>query len=251
VIDFTHKAVLTFDCYGTIIDWESGILAAIRPILRAHGLEVADEQVLELHAALESAAEAGPYRRYTDILVDVMRGLGERLGFTPSHTEADALAASVGDWPPFADSAEALATLRRRFKLAIISNIDDDLFAASQRRLGVDFDWIVTAQQARSYKPSLNNFRVALERIGLPPDQLLHVAQSLFHDHVPARQLGLDTVWVNRRSGKRGSGATPPADAQPDLEVPDLRTLADLAVPEARPGAAPGEGPGPRTRSQR
>jgi len=123
----------------------------------------------------------------------------------------------------------------------------------------VEFEWIVTAQQARSYKPSLNNFRVALERIGLPRDQVLHVAQSLFHDHVPARQLGLDTVWVNRRGGKRGGGATPPADAQPDLEVPDLRTLADLAVPEARPAAEPAtrpgdaaeDGPGPRTRIQR
>jgi 2-haloacid dehalogenase len=259
VIDFSRKSVLSFDCYGTIIDWEAGIVAAVRPILSAHGLDIADEQVLELYAALESAAEAGPYRRYADILADVMRGLGERLGFTPSPTEADALAASVGNWPPFADSAEALATLKRRFKLAIISNIDDDLFAASQRHLGVEFEWIVTAQQARSYKPSLNNFRVALERIGLPRDQVLHVAQSLFHDHVPARQLGLDTVWVNRRGGKRGGGATPPADAQPDLEVPDLRTLADLAVLEARPAAEPAtrpgdaaeDGPGPRRRIQR
>ena len=267
MIDFSRKSVLSFDCYGTIIDWEAGIVAAVQPILRAHGLDVADEQVLELYAALESAAEAGPYRRYADILADVMRGLGERLGFTPSQTDTDALAASVGDWPPFADSAEALARLKRCFKLAIISNIDDDLFAASQRRLGVEFDWIVTAQQARSYKPSLNNFRVALERIGLPHEQVLHVAQSLFHDHVPARQLGLDTVWVNRRSGKRGGGATPVADAQPDLEVPDLRSLADLAAPEARPAAEPGarpaaarearpggaprDGSEPRTRSQR
>jgi 2-haloacid dehalogenase len=259
VIDFSRKSVLSFDCYGTIIDWEAGIVAAVQPVLRAHALDVADEQVLELYAALESAAEAGPYRRYADILADVMRGLGERLGFTPSPTEADALAASVGNWPPFADSAEALARLKRRFKLAIISNIDDDLFAASQRDLRVEFEWIVTAQQARSYKPSLNNFRVALERIGLPRDQVLHVAQSLFHDHVPARQLGLNTVWVNRRGGKRGGGATPPADAQPDLEVPDLRTLADLAVPgarpaaarETRPGGAPGDGSEPRTRSQR
>jgi 2-haloacid dehalogenase len=232
-MDFSHKSVLTFDCYGTIVDWETGILAAVQPILRARALDVADEQVLELYAALEAAAEAGPYRAYAEVLASVMRGLGERLGFTATRLEADALAASVGDWPPFADSAEALAALRRRFKLAIISNVDDDLFAATQRRLGVDFDWIVTAQQARSYKPSLNNFRLALERIGLPRDQVLHVAQSLFHDHLPARQLGLDTVWVNRRGAKHGSGATPPAAAQPDLEVPDLRSLADLALARA------------------
>jgi 2-haloacid dehalogenase len=232
-VDFSRKAVFTFDCYGTLIDWETGILAAVQPVLRGHGLEVADEQVLETYARLESAAEAGPYRPYKEILAEVVRGLGEHLGFVPSPAEATALAASVGDWPPFADSAEALAALQRRFKLAIVSNVDDDLFAASRRHLGVHFDWIVTAQQARSYKPSLNNFRVALERIGLPPDQVLHVAQSLFHDHVPARQLGLDTVWVNRRSGKHGSGATPPAAVQPDLEVPDLRSLADLALAAA------------------
>jgi 2-haloacid dehalogenase len=232
-VDFSRKAVFTFDCYGTLIDWEAGILAVVQPVLRAHGLEVADEQVLETYAALESAAEAGPYRPYGDILVDVMRGLGEQFGFVASATEARALAASVGDWPAFADSAGALAALQRRYKLAIVSNVDDDLFAASQRRLGVTFDWIVTAQQARSYKPSLNNFHVALDRIGLPHDQVLHVAQSLFHDHVPARHLGLDTVWVNRRGDKRGSGATPPAVVQPDLEVPDLRSLADLALAAA------------------
>jgi 2-haloacid dehalogenase len=229
-VDFSRKTVLTFDCYGTLIDWEAGILAAVQPVLRAHGRELADEHILESYARLESAAEAGPYRPYRQILADVMRGLSEHVGFTASPAEAEALAASVGEWPPFADSPEALTALRRRFKLAIVSNIDDDLFAASQRRLGVSFDWIITAQQARSYKPSLNNFRVALERIGLPPDQLLHVAQSLFHDHVPARQLGLDSVWVNRRSHKHGSGATPPAAVQPDLEVPDLRSLADLAL---------------------
>jgi 2-haloacid dehalogenase len=229
-LDFSRKAVLTFDCYGTLIDWEAGILAAVRPILRAHGVEAGDDQVLELFARLESAAEAGPYRPYAQILASVMRGLGQRLGFAPGPAEVGALAASVGDWPPFSDSVAALAALKRRFRLAIISNIDDDLFAASQRRLGVDFDWIITAQQARSYKPSLNNFRLALERIGVPQEQVLHVAQSLFHDHVPAKQLGLETVWVNRRGGQPGPGATPPAEAQPDLEVPDLRTLAELAT---------------------
>jgi 2-haloacid dehalogenase len=230
VIDFAHKAVFTFDCYGTIIDWEAGILAVLQPLLRAHQIELADEQVLELHAELESAAGAGPYRPYADLLRGVVRALGERLGFAVSPAEVEALVGSVGDWPAFEDSADALNALKRRFKLAIISNIDDDLFAASQRRLGVDFDWIVTAQQVGSYKPSLNNFRVALERIGAPTERVLHVAQSLFHDHVPAKQLGLDTVWVNRRGGKHGFGATPPASAKPNLEVANLRTLAGLAL---------------------
>ena len=131
--------------------------------------------------------------------------------------------------PPFADTQPALKAFERRFRLAIISNTDDDLFARTNQQLDVAFDWIVTAQQVKSYKPSLNNFRQALARIGLPTEQVLHVAQSLFHDHVPAKQLGLETVWVNRRHGKAGSGATPIADARPDLEVPDLATLVTLS----------------------
>ena len=158
-----------------------------------------------------------------------MRGFGERLGFVPTAEDTGALIGSVADWPPFPDSPEALAALKRRFKLAIISNIDDALFAGSQRQLGVEFDWVITAQQARSYKPSHNNFLVAFDRIGLPREQILHVAQSLYHDHIPAKALGLQTVWVNRRHDQPGSGATPKASAQPDLEVPDLRTLEDLA----------------------
>ena len=229
-LDFSRKRVLSFDCYGTLIDWETGILGAVQPLLRSRGVEAPDEDVLALYTELESAAEAGPYQPYADVLATVMRGFGERFGFTPSPAEAGALALSVGDWPPFADSPAALAALKRRFKLAIISNIDDALFALSEPKLGVEFDWIVTAQQARSYKPSPNNFHVALARMGLGRDEVLHVAQSLFHDHVPARALGLQTVWVNRRGHKSGSGATPPAAAQPDLEVPDLQTLAELAL---------------------
>jgi 2-haloacid dehalogenase len=228
-VDFARKAVLTFDCYGTLIDWEAGIAEAVRPVLQAHGLAVPDERVLELYAELEAAAEAGPYRAYAEVLAAVMRGLGQRVGFAPTLAEEARLAASIGEWPAFPDTPAALAALRRRFKLAIVSNVDDALFAASAKRLGVDFDWVVTAQQARSYKPSAAIFRVALERIGVPTERLVHVAQSLFHDHVPAKQLGLDTVWVNRRRGRPGFGATPPAAAQPDLEVPDLATLADIA----------------------
>jgi 2-haloacid dehalogenase len=163
------------------------------------------------------------------LLMTVLRGLGERLGFTPSAAEQSRFADSVGDWPPFADTRAALRALRRRFRLAIISNTDDDLFARTNQQLDVAFDWIVTAQQVKSYKPSLNNFRQALARIGLPTEQVLHVAQSLFHDHVPAKQVGLETVWINRRHGKTGSGATPIADARPDLEVQDLATLVSLS----------------------
>jgi len=144
--------------------------------------------------------------------------------------DAAAFGDSVGDWPAFSDSPEALARLKRRFRLAVITNCDDDLFARSNARLGLDFDWVVTAQQVGSYKPSHRNFEVAFERIGLPRNRILHVAQSLFHDQVPAKELGLCTVWVSRSQGKAGSGATPPAAATPDLTVRDMATLADVAL---------------------
>lgn len=142
----------------------------------------------------------------------------------------DALPNSLQFWPPFPDTTEALLRLKARYKLAIISNVDDDLFAASARQLGVPFDHVITAQQVRSYKPSHNNFERALERVGVAREQVLHVAQSVYHDIVPARALGLSTVWVNRRRGLSGSGATLPAEGRPDLEVPDLKSLADLLI---------------------
>jgi 2-haloacid dehalogenase len=229
MIDLAATRVLTFDCYGTLIDWETGILAALRPVLVRHGIAIDDERLLALYGELEAAAESGPYQSYRAVLASVLRGLGERLGFAPSEAEAAAFGASVGDWPPFPDTPAALAALKRRFKLAIVSNVDDDLFARSNERLGVAFDWIITAQQVQSYKPAPAHFRVALERIGLPPTAVLHAAQSLYHDHAPAKALGLRTVWVDRRQGKTGPGATPPAEAQPDLTVPDLATLARVA----------------------
>jgi FMN phosphatase YigB (HAD superfamily) len=157
-IDFDHFEVLTFDCYGTLIDWEAGILAGLRRVLEPRGVAADDDDLLE---------------RY------------------------------------------------------------DDLFAASNRRLGVTFDWVITAQQVGSYKPTLRNFELAFERIGVPRERILHVAQSLFHDHVPAKRLGMTTVWVDRRHDLPGSGATPPATATPDLTVPDMATLARLAVAQA------------------
>ena len=219
--------VLTFDCYGTLIDWEAGIWKALHPIFATHHVDLVPDRALELYGALESEAERGAYREYRVVLRTVLEGLGARLGFAPSTNELQQFSASVKDWPAFPDSPRALQMLKKKYKLAIISNIDDDLFALSAQRLQVEFDWIITAQQARSYKPSLNNFRLAFERIGLPERKILHVAQSLFHDIAPAKALGVSTVWINRRHDREGFGATPPAHAQPDLEVPDLQTLAD------------------------
>ncbi len=221
--------VLTFDCYGTLIDWETGICRALEPVFAAHGAEWAPERVLELFGELEAEAERGEYREYRAVLGAVLEGLGARLGFRPAAAEVAAFSGSVGDWPAFPDSAGALRALQRRYRLAVVSNVDDDLFAASAARLQVAFDWVVTAQQVRSYKPCLRNFRAAFARIGVPQARILHVAQSLFHDIAPANVLGLSCVWVNRRQGKAGPGATRPAQARPDLEVPDLRSLAAAA----------------------
>jgi len=226
MLRFDDFEVLTFDCYGTLVDWEAGIWEALRPLFATHRVGVTPDRALELYGELESAAERGEYREYTVVLRTVLEGLGARLGFTPTAQELEGFSTSVKAWPAFPDSASALQALQKKFRLAIISNIDDALFAFSARKLQVKFDWVITAQQARSYKPSKNNFHLAFDRIGVPQDRILHVAQSLFHDIVPAKALGLSAVWVNRRQNKEGFGATPAAQARPDLEVPDLRTLA-------------------------
>jgi 2-haloacid dehalogenase len=233
-LDFDDFDVLTFDCYGTLIDWEAGILAAIRPILDAHGIDgVDDAGVLEAFARHESEIEAGSYRPYRQVLGEVLTAMLGHFGQAPGAGEVAAFGGSVVDWPAFPDSGAALARLQTRFTLGVITNCDDDLFAASERRLGIQFDYVVTAQQAKRYKPNPRGFELAFERIGLPPARILHVAQSLFHDHVTAKRLGLRTVWVDRRAGRAGGGATPPAQATPDLTVPDMQTLAGLAVAEA------------------
>ncbi len=225
---FDGFEALSFDCYGTLIDWESGILAALRPLLAAHGIAIDDAALLELYADLESAAQDGRYRPYREVLGSVVLSLGERLGFKPSPEEQSSLAESIADWQPFPDTVAALEALGRRFDLVVISNIDDDLFEHSAARLDVPFRHVITAQQARSYKPSHNNFHVAFERMGRGPEGVLHVAQSLHHDIAPAKQLGLRTVWVNRRAGREGSGATVLSTTEPDLEVRDLGALVRL-----------------------
>jgi 2-haloacid dehalogenase len=230
MLDLTQYYVLTFDCYGTLIDWERGILNALRPVLDRHGVSMTDDEALELFGELESEAERGPYKRYHEVLTVVLAGIADRLGFTLAENERHALADSVGDWPAFPDTVEALQTLAKHYKLVILSNVDDDLFAGSAKRLQVEFADVITAQQVGSYKPNRRNFEVALERVGVPKQQLLHVAQSLFHDIEPANDIGLTTVWVNRRHDRPGFGATPQASAQPDLEVPDLRTLAQMVT---------------------
>lgn len=185
MLHYDKFRVLTFDCYGTLIDWETGILSAVKTLLSRAGVEVGDE--------LESFSR------------------------------------SVGSWPAFEDSSGALRRLKKKYGLAILSNVDRDLFALSAQTLGVDFDYIFTAEDIGSYKPSRRNFQYALDRLPEGPDRVLHVAQSLYHDIGPAGELGLQTVWINRRHGKKGGGATPDADVTPHAEFPDLGSFATMA----------------------
>lgn len=225
MIDFTQFTHLTFDCYGTLIDWETGILNAVNGVLARHGISASPEQILQRYAQFEAAAEAGAYKSYVQVLREVMAQLAPTLGFTPSEADLAALPASVGQWPPFADTVAALQRLKQRYKLVIISNIDDALFAQSNKLLQIEFDAIVTAQQVGSYKPNPANFHFALCCLGVDQRQVLHVAQSLFHDHAPAKALGFTTVWVNRASRLPKTGVALPATATPDLEVPDMKSL--------------------------
>jgi len=225
MLRFDRFSALSFDCYGTLIDWETGLLEALRPLLRRHGVVCEDDRLLGLYAASEKEVEAGPYRKYRDVLREVTQRLGAALAFRPSSEELEVLEQSLPCWPPFPDTVEALRALSERYRLAIASNTDDDLFAATRARLDVEFDLVTTAEQVRSYKPALAHFNRTLAGLGIGSDRLLHVAQSLFHDIGPARSLGIATVWVNRRAGRRGSGATLPAEATPDLEVNDLAAL--------------------------
>ncbi|MCI0582972.1 MAG: haloacid dehalogenase type II [Chloroflexi bacterium] len=230
-LDYGAFDALTFDCYGTLIDWEAGILAGIRAVLDPRGVRPSDDELLERYAVAEAAAEAGPYRRYRDVLGHGLRAVASASGIEPSAAEVEAFGGSVGDWPAFPDSAAALARLARRFRLGVLTNCDDDLFAASERRLAVEFDWVVTAQQAGGYKPRRANFELLLERLDLPRQRVLHVAQSLFHDHVPAKALGFSSVWIDRRHGRPGGGATPPATAEPDARFEDMASFAAAAAP--------------------
>jgi 2-haloalkanoic acid dehalogenase type II len=235
-IDYSAFDALTFDCYGTLIDWETGILAGLRTALSSRGEDRPDDELLEAYAATEAALERGPYLPYRKLLAHSIQIVGEELGTTISDDQAGTFGSSVALWPAFPDSAAALARLKARFRLGVLTNCDDDLFAASNRKLGVEFDWIVTAQQVGSYKPDERNFVALFERLGadgVPRERILHVAQSLFHDHAPAKRLGMTTVWIDRRHDRPGGGATPPADAKPDATFSSMADFAAAAVPRS------------------
>jgi 2-haloacid dehalogenase len=238
-MNFSRFTTVSFDCYGTLIDWESGMLPVLRSVLANHGKAAPDADILQLYGEFEAEAESGPYQSYRDVLQAVVRSFAQRFQFHATAAEMRSLHESIPKWKPFPDTVAGLQALKKRYKLAVISNIDDDLFAETRKHLGVEFDGVVTAQMAKSYKPSLNNFQIALRKLALLPDQLLHAAQSVYHDVVPAKSLGISTVWVNRKSARPGIGAVRASEAVdseklPDLEVPDLATLAAKASADGK-----------------
>ena len=223
--------VLSFDCYGTLVDWERGITDALLPILRSHGIDPDPDRVLELYAACESETEAGDFVPYREVLSRTVGAVGTSLGVHVSDEEAACLARSLPDWPVFPDTVEALRHFARDHRIAVISNVDEDLFAGTAAHLGVPFDFVVTAQSVGAYKPDVRVFRAAEDRFGMARDRWLHVAQSIHHDIAPASELGIRTVHVDRRGNRPGGGAVPRCDALPTVTVADLDGLVDLLGP--------------------
>jgi 2-haloalkanoic acid dehalogenase type II len=227
----TDFRVLTFDCYGTLIDWESGIYTGLMPLLHKGDITLGRDAVLETFAKHESAQEeATPGMIYSDLLTEVHRQLAAAWGIAATEAEHRRFGASVPDWPAFDDSVESLAYLKQHYKLVILSNVDRASFAGSNRRLQVEFDAIYTAQDVGSYKPAPANFEYMLDRLeklGHGKGDILHTAQSLFHDHAPAKGFGLTSAWIDRRHDQKGWGATmqPPEGAAYEFRFPSLAAM--------------------------
>ena len=232
-LELTRFRALSFDCYGTLIDWEAGIAAVLSPWAREQGLDLSDEELLLAYADNEAAVEREtPAALYPEVLAAAFRRTGDALGRPVSDSWARRLGSSVPDWPAFPDSAEALARLATHYQLIILSNVHRDGFAGSNRHLRGDFAAVITAEDVGAYKPADHHFRAldaTLRDLGVERAELLHVAQSLFHDHVPARREGLPSVWINRRHDRPGWGATPePSEEWTfSLELPSMKAFAD------------------------
>jgi 2-haloacid dehalogenase len=233
-------AALTFDCYGTLIDWEQGLLNELAPWIAGHGLTISDDEILQTFASLEPKHQAQtPDKPYPKVLQAVYLDLAAHWRIPANDEEALVFSNSIGRWPAFADTAPSLQYLKHHYRLVILSNVDRASFAESNKKLGVSFDRIITAQDVGSYKPDPRNFArliTALDEMGVSKSRILHTAQSLYHDIVPAKTAGLATVWLNRRRGRRGGGATatPSQSVSPDLEVASLTEFVRLHQAELR-----------------
>ena len=223
---------MTFDVYGTLIDWEAGLLAELKPWTRRRGLSLSDEAILDAYAEIEPPIQAAnPSLLYPQVLTRTHLALAARWGIAADDSAARDFGNSVPRWPAFPDSAAALGYLKRHFTLAVLSNVDDASVAASVEKLGRPFHHVFTAQQIGSYKPDRRNFDYAISKLdaaGIAKDEILHVAQSLFHDHVTAQAVGLVSAWIDRRAGKKGAGATKPIANPPRVQF-RFETLGGLA----------------------
>lgn len=215
-------STLTFDCYGTLIDWESGMLAGLEPLASRVPNPPSRNEILQAHARHESEQQRQtPTRLYRDLLPIVYKRLAEEWGVAAPWDECVRYGRSVRDWPAFADTADALAYLKRHFKLVILSNVDNESFSFSREKLGVAFDAVVTAEDVGAYKPSLSGFDYMLAKLGargIGKAAILHTAESLFHDHGPANRLGLASCWIHRRHADEGFGATMDPGEQPRID---------------------------------
>jgi 2-haloacid dehalogenase len=228
--------VLSFDCYGTLVDWETGILTALRPLVSRSGVILDSDTLLAEFAAHESAQQAAtPDMPYAELLTRVHARLAGAWDVADDPAEDARFGASVGDWPAFPDTVAALRMLQQSYRLVILSNVDRHSFHATQRRLGVPFDAIYTAQDVGSYKPDPRNFAYLIDRLaddGFQRSDVLHVAQSLFHDHAPANAIGLASAWIDRRYGATGWGATapPPPGVRYDFRFNSLAEFAESTL---------------------
>ena len=227
----TDFKALTFDCYGTLIDWESGMATALKPLTDRAQRPLSRNDILEAHARHESTQQRfTPAKIYRDLLPIVYKRLADEWGVVVSWDECVAYGRSIGDWPAFADSAGALQYLKRHYKLVILSNVDNQSFAASNTKLKVDFDAIYTAEDIGSYKPEARNFDYMLTKLatlGVKPPEVLHTAESLFHDHVPGNKAGLASAWIYRRHADNGFGATMNPETTPRIDF-KFTSMADL-----------------------
>jgi 2-haloalkanoic acid dehalogenase type II len=220
--------VITFDCYGTLIDWESGIGGWFEENAAADRIALGRAEALAAYAEIEPAVEAETFQAYRDVLTETVLRVAKRFGWTPAPERARGLAESLPGWKPFPDTNPALEKLASAgHRLGILSNVDDDLLAGTLRHFPVRFDLLITAQQVRSYKPAPGHFETARRSIG--DSRWLHAAQSRFHDVVPCRALGIPVAWVNRKAEPART------EARPDLEVRTLAALADALEGSAAP----------------
>ncbi len=236
-MELSRFRALSFDCYGTLIDWEGGILAALTEAADGASPLPADRSLERFGQAEEAIEQAHPHMLYTEVLFHVYKDIAGDLSLPADGPAASKFATSIAAWEPFPDSVEALRYLGHHFRLAVLSNIDKKSFTTSNKKLGEPFDYIFTAEEIGSYKPNLNNFKYLvanLEKDGIRQDELLHIAQSRFHDIAPASAMGINSVWVNRRHDVPGEGATvsAPNDVQADLEVSSLEELVALHAAE-------------------